>query len=70
MPWKSNEGAPRVGFTRGRFLPYRQDRSHRLFLVMWFTSKAPAFKNKDWGTPNLKTIQNPGHPPACGGSAD
>jgi hypothetical protein len=30
---------------------------------MWFTSKAPAFKNEDWGTPNFKTIQSPGHPP-------
>jgi hypothetical protein len=31
---------------------------------MWFTSKAPAFKNEDWGTPNFKTIQSPGHPPS------
>src|SRR6266853_2437481 len=51
-----NEGAPRVGFTRGRFVSHRHDRSGPQIKTMNNDIKSPTRKPDVWATQFISSL--------------
>ena len=51
-----NEGAPRVGFTRGRFVSHRYDRSGLQIKTMNNEIKSPTRKPDVWATQFISSL--------------
>src|SRR6266853_2051234 len=51
-----NEGAPRVGFTRGRFVSHRHDRSGLQIKTMNNEIKSPTRKPDVWATQFISSL--------------